>query len=387
MDEIQSDIFTFRRGVHALSEGDADTAKQLTEPLLKKYPFCIGIIKLMIYILRKKDFDRNMQAISELIENGLKLYPEDGELLKLRLDFDYAVCGAGLLSAYIDAFHKTINGLTRLEIQDIVSENLDSCNTPEQLRDALTVLPDSVDFIKKYINTVLKADDPEAVCRLLEFIRDKKKALRTEYITMLTAVCEYFIGKKYAQRFACVLACESGDELEKMLKNAEDTAEDCFISGEILNKLGFTSKAFKSYLQAVELADEEGRLMFLLKKRFITKLIDLRTQLDYADNLTEIDVNTAEEKPAAEGNKSRVKLVYFCKWCESFGSLEKLSKAMFKLGFVQTVVDEDFSLDYMLELLDELQIPSEYKEEETDITSLSRLKLEGPQEDDKNLSV
>ena len=94
-----------------------------SQDLLEKFPYSIGIIKLSINILRKLDFEKYRGELASLIERGLALYPEDGEMLKYSLDLQYKEKGAELIPQYISAFHNTINGLVKLEMQDILEEN------------------------------------------------------------------------------------------------------------------------------------------------------------------------------------------------------------------------------------------------------------------------
>ncbi|MBQ9673433.1 MAG: LicD family protein [Ruminococcus sp.] len=394
MREVKSDIHLFRKAVHNVSVEKYENAYDITVDLLAKYPCSIGVVKLMIYVLRYLGINKNRNKIEALIEQGLGLYSDDGELLKLNLDLDYPKMREKLVPQYIDAFHKTLNGLTRLDIQDIVAENMDFFDSAKKAEDALSVLPDSKSLCKKFINLTVENGSLEDIYSLFNFAQEKQEVLGDEFDCYFLKICSFFIGEKYAELFRSVMICEDFAQLEKIEQTVksfgefENSVEIQLLLGDIFYKKGLTTKAVEAYAKSAAVLDnKDKKLTFILGKRFTSELKNLKSQFDSADSLIYFDVSTGKEKPAEDEKKNRVKLAYFSKWCEPFDTVEELLTILEKLGMASKISAEKFTIEYMAKLLDKLEISSNYLSDETDEDSLKALKLEGPLPSDKNLTV
>ncbi len=126
MTELESDILKFRQAVSHFAAKEFNEAIPLIDQLYNKYPMNISIIKLKInQLLKLTDISKTYNEIISLSDKGLALSPDDGELVKYKLDASVNMDKTEKLIGYLKAWDKTLNGLTRLDIMDIVKDNLD----------------------------------------------------------------------------------------------------------------------------------------------------------------------------------------------------------------------------------------------------------------------
>ncbi len=126
MQELEDDIMAFRRAVSAYADKDFASCAKTADYLLEKYPKNIAFIKFNINLIFAMDkADEQEETLKSLITMGFQLYPKDGDLIKYSNDITVKTNKSKALLGYLDAWDNTLNGLTRLDIMDIVKENLD----------------------------------------------------------------------------------------------------------------------------------------------------------------------------------------------------------------------------------------------------------------------
>ncbi|MGN1132401.1 MAG: LicD family protein, partial [Ruminococcus sp.] len=125
MAELEEDILKFRKAVSHFAAKECEESLPLIQELSQKYPKSVPILKLKLSFLSKEtDFNESAEEIKSLAERGLSLYPEDGDFIKFLLDTQLSQNREETLLSYIDAWYKTYNGLIKLDIMDIIEENL-----------------------------------------------------------------------------------------------------------------------------------------------------------------------------------------------------------------------------------------------------------------------
>lgn len=384
---LEKDILFFRDTVHKVSIGKLKEALPQSQDLLEKFPYSIGIIKLSINILRKLDFEKYRGELASLIERGLALYPEDGEMLKYSLDLQYKEKGAELIPQYISAFHNTINGLVKLEMQDILEENLDYFNSREKALEGLTVCPDNKVLCSKVISYSIMGEDYENAYSLFPFIREKQEVLSDHYEEYVGKICSYFVeDKACADIYRDAYICEdynSLTELESKANALPDSPYKDFVKGEILYKKGMTNDAVAHFIKASK--TDSKKLLYIVKRKLIKDLTRLKTQFDYADNLMHINAKAVTAEPMPEQQKNKVKSSYLEKWLQSYGG--NPASVLNSLGIADTTKN-DLSVKAMEQLIDDLGIQTEYTEpEEFERINTRRSKVDGPHPEDRNLTA
>lgn len=386
---LEKDILLFRDTVHKTSIGHLEEALPQAEKLLNKHPYSIGIIKLCINILRKLDFDKYKSDIRTLVDRGFILYPEDGELMKYDLDLRFEDEGMDLIPDYIKAFGNTINGLVKLEIQDILEENLEYFDSAEKALDGLTVCPDNKDLCKKVIDYSLE-DDFDKAYSTFTFVREKQLILDKNYKEYVKRICSHFVKEKScADIFADIYVCQDYKELyslESKANTLSDSPEKHFLLGEILYKKGLSNEAYKEYIKATK--SDSKPLLFILKKRFVKDLSRLKTEFDYADNLVHVNAETFVQKPMAKGQKEKVKKFYLDKWIRSYSNVDDLAEALKSVGLVCQI--DLLSVNALERVFLDLDIDSQYTApdpEEFDKMHTRRSKVDGPHPEDRNLTA
>jgi lipopolysaccharide cholinephosphotransferase len=358
MDSLKNEIMLFRNAVHIVSVGDEEKALTGVQELYSRHPYSIGILKLYIIILKRINIEENREKITELLNFALTLYPEDGELLKYALDLRYREQGSVLVTDYMDAYDKTLNGLVRLEIQDILLENMNVFNNEEMAYRALSILPDNKTLVEKYIDFVLNSGSQEKIYSLFSFLRTKEQVLNKDYGKYHKAVSSFFIAdNKACEYFENISKCESYEQLtsyEEQLEKEENSSVISFLTGELLYKKGLTTKAVKAYINAVDGCNEG--IKFLLKKRFIFNLKSLKSAFDYADGITTIDTEQKVEIPASDKQKSMVKEKLFAKWTEPYGSAQVLLQVLNSVGIITTENYDSLTVSNMEELINRLNL-------------------------------
>ena len=126
IEELNNDILTFREAVSNFASGDFNKSIPLIDSLLEKYPNSIGVINLQICrYTRIESIEENRDKVRKLAEHGLSLYPGNKDFEKYLMDTEFAENKEKVLLQYAYAFRDILNGFMRLDIIDIVSENLD----------------------------------------------------------------------------------------------------------------------------------------------------------------------------------------------------------------------------------------------------------------------
>lgn len=386
---LKEDILSFRKAVHNVSIGDYTTAHKQTYALVKHHPQSIGIIKLRIINLMKMGSNDNGQEIAELIEKGLKLYPNDGELMKYRLDLENTGDNEeNLIPKYINAYHNTLNGLIHLEIEDILLRHLDCFDTPKKVKDAFEILRDNSILCEKLVDLTIQEGNSKDISSLLKFIKDNQELLGEDYTVYTEKVCRSLAkDENTSSLMAKIRLCNDYSKLSDFEKEAESIKDEfwkSYLQGEIQYKKGNTQEAVSKYIYSSNTTDES--LLTLLNKKFNAQLRFLKEQFAYAENLMHISVETGEEQPAKAEQKEKVLWDFIGKWTAPFKTGEALTKALQNVGIIDknTVIP---SLDYksLENLLNKLNIPGDIE-----IISLKDLdplknKVDGPLHNDKDL--
>ena len=109
--------------------------------------------------------------------------------------------------------------------------------------------------------------------------------------------------------------------------------------------------------------------------------------MEYADNLTHIDIKKGEEEPASEAQKNKVKSFYLEKWMKSYETKENLLRILSAVGIIEKSFDFAVTAENMAKIMKDLEIPSDYVEEKP-FASLRtrRSKVDGPLPEDRNLT-
>ncbi|MGN1131833.1 MAG: hypothetical protein ACI4RL_02920, partial [Ruminococcus sp.] len=389
MESLKDDILSFREAVHYVSIGQYSSADFETYKLDKTHPYSIGVIKLRIIVLMNLDKERNRRELISLIDRGFEQYPDDGELVKYRLDLDNNGDNEkSLVPQYMIAYHKTLNGLVRLDIEDIMLKHMDSFNTIQGVEKAFEILKDNRELCERFIDLTIEEGNTKCICNLLKFSKDNQEVLGEDYKAYTEKICTSLAGEKAtATLMAEIRLCNDYsklDTLEEKTDSLKDEFWKSYLQGEIQYKMGNTESAVSLYIKASDTNDEN--LLALLRKKFYAQLKFLKEQFVYAQSLTHICVETGEEQPAKDTQKEKVLSEFIGKWTAPFSDGETLTKTLRNVG----IMGEDdviSSLDYksLESLLDSLDISGE-----TESISLKDLdplknKVDGPLHNDKDL--
>lgn len=388
---LKRDILFFREAVHNTSIGKLVDAEEQSEYLYKKYPYSIGVIKLRIYILMKLGMNKYFHDLNRLVNQGLKIYPDDGDLLKYQLDLECGGKSEKLVNSYIDAFQNTLNGFTRLDIQDIVTENIPNINTIFDAEKALSVLPENTDLINKYVDLVIKEGKNDKVYSLFAFLKDKIRFLSDKYESTVNKVTSFFIAvEKENKLFLNSLLCEDYDELlklEEKVNKLQDSSVKDLILGDILYKKGESEKAIESYIKATENTDNDKTLC-ILKYRFFSDLEKLDSYLEQVNFLRKLNIETRKEEEVSEERKAIMRKNMFEQWKAPYKGSKTISKIYSKVSLIDKMfVGEEIDLTTMIDIIEEV---GAYADPEVKITPIVlgnkfRNTVDGPQHTDHNL--
>ena len=389
--KLKRDILFFRETVHNTSIGKLVDAEEQSEYLYKKYPYSIGVIKLRIYILMKLGMNKYFHDINKLVNQGLKIYPDDGDLLKYQLDLECGGKTEKLVNSYIDAFHNTLNGFTQLDIQDIVTENLPNINTIFDAEKALSVLPENTELINKYVDLVIKEGKNDKVYSLFAFLKDKIRFLSDKYESTVNKVTSFFIAvEKENKLFLNSLLCEDYDELlklEEKVNKLQDSSVKDLILGDILYKKGESKKAIESYIKATENTDNDKTLC-ILKYRFFSDLEKLDSYLEQVNFLRKLNIETRKEEEASEERKAIMRKNMFEQWKAPYKDSKTISKIYSKVSLIDKMfVGEEIDLTTMIDIIEEVGAYADPEVKTTPIVLGKRFRntVDGPQHTDHNL--
>lgn len=388
---LKRDILFFREAVHNTSIGKLVDAEEQSEYLYKKYPYSIGVIKLRIYILMKLGMNKYFHDLNRLVNQGLKIYPDDGDLLKYQLDLECGGKSEKLVNSYIDAFQNTLNGFTRLDIQDIVTENIPNINTIFDAEKALSVLPENTDLINKYVDLVIKDGKNDKVYSLFAFLKDKIRFLSDKYESTVNKVTSFFIAvEKENKLFLNSLLCEDYDELlklEEKVNKLQDSSVKNLILGDILYKKGESEKAIESYVKATENTDNDKTLC-ILKYRFYSDLEKLDSYLEQVNFLRKLNIETRKEEEVSEERKAIMRKNMFEQWKAPYKDSKTISKIYSKVSLIDKMfVGEEIDLTTMIDIIEEVGAYADPEVKTTPIVLGKRFRntVDGPQHTDHNL--
>lgn len=388
---LKRDILFFREAVHNTSIGKLVDAEEQSEYLYKKYPYSIGVIKLRIYILMKLGMNKYFHDLNRLVNQGLKIYPDDGDLLKYQLDLECGGKSEKLVNSYIDAFQNTLNGFTRLDIQDIVTENIPNINTIFDAEKALSVLPENTDLINKYVDLVIKDGKNDKVYSLFAFLKDKIRFLSDKYESTVNKVTSFFIAvEKENKLFLNSLLCEDYDELlklEEKVNKLQDSSVKDLILGDILYKKGESEKAIESYVKATENTDNDKTLC-ILKYRFYSDLEKLDSYLEQVNFLRKLNIETRKEEETSEERKAIMRKNMFEQWKAPYKDSKTISKIYSKVSLIDKMfVGEEIDLTTMIDIIEEVGAYADPEVKTTPIVLGKRFRntVDGPQHTDHNL--
>ena len=388
---LKRDILFFREAVHNTSIGKLVDAEEQSEYLYKKYPYSIGVIKLRIYILMKLGMNKYFHDLNRLVNQGLKIYPDDGDLLKYQLDLECGGKREKLVNSYIDAFHNTLNGFTQLDIQDIVTENIPNINTIFDAEKALSVLPENTELINKYVDLVIKEGKNDKVYSLFAFLKDKIRFLSDKYESTVNKVTSFFIAvEKENKLFLNSLLCEDYDELlklEEKVNKLQDSSVKDLILGDILYKKGESEQAIESYIKATENTDNDKTLC-ILKYRFFSDLEKLDSYLEQVNFLRKLNIETRKEEEASEERKAIMRKNMFEQWKAPYKDSKTISKIYSKVSLIDKMfVGEGIDLTTMIDIIEEVGAYADPEVKTTPIVLGKRFRntVDGPQHTDHNL--
>lgn len=388
---LKRDILFFREAVHNTSIGKLVDAEEQSEYLYKKYPYSIGVIKLRIYILMKLGMNKYFHDLNRLVNQGLKIYPDDGDLLKYQLDLECGGKSEKLVNSYIDAFHNTLNGFTRLDIQDIVTENIPNINTIFDAEKALSVLPENTDLINKYVDLVIKDGKNDKVYSLFAFLKDKIRFLSDKYESTVNKVTSFFIEvEKENKLFLNSLLCEDYDKLlklEEKVNKLQDSSVKDLILGDILYKKGESEKAIESYIKATENTDNDKTLC-ILKYRFFSDLEKLDSYLEQVNFLRKLNIETRKEEETSEERKAIMRKNMFEQWKAPYKDSKTISKIYSKVSLIDKMfVGEEIDLTTMVDIIEEVGAYADPEVKTTPIVLGKKFRntVDGPQHTDHNL--
>lgn len=388
---LKRDILFFREAVHNTSISKLVDAEEQSEYLYKKYPYSIGVIKLRIYILMKLGMNKYFHDLNRLVNQGLKIYPDDGDLLKYQLDLECGGKSEKLVNSYIDAFQNTLNGFTRLDIQDIVTENIPNINTIFDAEKALSVLPENTDLINKYVDLVIKDGKNDKVYSLFAFLKDKIRFLSDKYESTVNKVTSFFIAvEKENKLFLNSLLCEDYDKLlklEEKVNKLQDSSVKDLILGDILYKKGESEKAIESYIKATENTDNDKTLC-ILKYRFYSDLEKLDSYLEQVNFLRKLNIETKKEEEVSEERKAIMRKSMFEQWKAPYKDSKTISKIYSKVSLIDKMfVGEEIDLTTMIDIIEEVGAYADPEVKTTPIVLGKRFRntVDGPQHTDHNL--
>lgn len=388
---LKRDILFFREAVHNTSIGKLVDAEEQSEYLYKKYPYSIGVIKLRIYILMKLGMNKYFHDLNRLVNQGLKIYPDDGDLLKYQLDLECGGKSEKLVNSYIDAFQNTLNGFTRLDIQDIVTENIPNINTIFDAEKALSVLPENTDLINKYVDLVIKDGKNDKVYSLFAFLKDKIRFLSDKYESTVNKVTSFFMAvEKENKLFLNSLLCEDYDKLlklEEKVNNLQDSSVKDLILGDILYKKGESEKAIESYIKATENTDNDKTLC-ILKYRFFSDLEKLDSYLEQVNFLRKLNIETRKEEETSEERKAIMRKNMFEQWKAPYKDSKTISKIYSKVSLIDKMfVGEEIDLTTMVDIIEEVGAYADPEVKTTPIVLGKKFRntVDGPQHTDHNL--
>lgn len=388
---LKRDILFFRETVHNVSIGKLVDAKEQSDYLYKKYPYSIGIIKLRIYILMKLGMEENFHDLNSIINKGLELYPDDGDLLKYQIDLGSNGKSEKFVNLYVDAFHHTLNGFTQLDIQDIVTENIPNIKTIFDTAKALSVLPENLQLINQYVDLIIEEGKNDRVYSLFDFLKEKSRFLGDNYAKTVEKVVGFFIADENEKKlYTQSILCEDYDELlkleEKVNKLKPSSVKD-IILGDVLYKKGESEKAVKLYVSATENTEDE-KLLCVLKFRFIADLKKLDSYLEYVRLLRKLNVETVREERANKKQKEMMRNNMFEKWKAPYGDSNNVTKIYSKVSLIDKVfVGQEIDVDAMTKIINDLGAFADPEVRRTPMVLGKRFRntVDGPQHTDHDL--
>ena len=359
MAELEEDIFKFRRAVSHFASKECEESLPLINELFEKYPNNVPVLKLKLSFLSKEtDFNESKEEIKSLAQRGLSLYPEDGDFVKFLLDTQLSQNREETLLRYIDAWYKTYNGLIRLDIMDIIEENLsfylDYClnkakaNNEQDALDLITkleeILQDNADVYNCKFQimeiTAKNAKKPGKKAKLQFELVQSILSVRDKYINKFRknefGEIENLVTKWYYKYYKSInhsafvtltsaelLACEDYNEFSEILDRIEDYMSKCDskdeeylyclqLKGDAIYYMGDTNTAYKIYIDCVNNTSDQY-LLNILNSRFITSLTEMCRDLTTIYNggfthkiLENIGLDKEESAHKALNNKKRL---------------------------------------------------------------------------------
>ncbi|MBQ9673435.1 MAG: LicD family protein [Ruminococcus sp.] len=284
IEELNNDILTFREAVSCFASGDFDKSIPLIDSLIEKYPNSIGVINLQICrYTRIESIDDNLNKVRKLAERGLRLYPGNKDFEKYLLDTEFADNKEKVLLKYVYAFHDILNGFMRLDIMDVVSENLnfyfDYCD--KHLTDVIDIddFDEDNKQVERYLEGIITIGKPvnnnrkfvsvDLIDKIIQILPDNARVFEKKF-DLLRKIAEvetdpvikaenqhrlikYIrkIYKKYSPYF------EDGEykDIEKLVNT---WFKSCYLeicNSEYITKITAKVYAVSEYKESVELLD------------------------------------------------------------------------------------------------------------------------------------
>lgn len=274
MKVVEENIFHYKKALVLIDENKFDRAITLLDKLLKKYPKNISFIKLKVYCLLRSFFaDDHTVEIKGLINLGLEMFPNDGDLLKyqnellINDDLEKAILG------YIDAYFKTDNIITKREIRYTLDKHLD------------TLIKDThnIDFLDRLL--LILNDDFRLYNKKFQLMnneieqtegRERKAKKQYDFVYYLVNL-RYKYKEKFAQNIFSKTERTISQWYHNIVKGICKNEFITCVSAEIINctdfnKLSMILDNIDSHMVNIDIGDINYLYCLILKSHVLRKI-------------------------------------------------------------------------------------------------------------------
>lgn len=273
MKVIEENIVQYRKALSYVAENNFQNARAILDKLLSKFPKNVSFIKLKLHCIVKSFFTDNCEKeICQLLQTGLEVCPDDGDLLKyqsellLSSDFHKGIDG------YIKAYPKTNNIITKRDIRDTIDRNLN------------TIIKDKdIDFLDKLLDIL--NDDFRLYNRKFELMnkdientdgRERKAKKQFDFILYLVNL-RYKYKEKFSQNIFSKTEKTISQWYHKIVENITDSEFIACVSAEIINctdfnKLSMILDNIDNYMNKLNIEDIKYLYCLILKSHILKNM-------------------------------------------------------------------------------------------------------------------
>lgn len=274
MKVVEENIFHYKKALNLIDENKFDKAISILSKLLKKYPKNISFIKLKIYCLLKSFFaDDHKDEINDLINRGLEIFPNDGDLLKYQSEVIFNDNFEKGIMGYIDSYFKTDNIVTKREIRYNIDKYLDTLikdtNDKNFLDKLLLILNDDFRLHNKKFELMNKE---------IENTEGKERKAKKQYDFVYYLVnLRYKYKEKFAQNIFSKTERTISSWYHKIVKGICNNEFVTCVSAEIINctdfnKLSMIHDNIDSYMSNIDIGDINYLYCLILKSHVLRKI-------------------------------------------------------------------------------------------------------------------